>query len=90
MNCLSGLEPKKINVVISLPIAEPSVGDNVVATLIDVDGNSFNYVGKVENKSKDTYLVSNAETIIQVDATQIKGRVLIKIPFVGILSNPLN
>lgn len=83
-------ENEKFNVVISLPIAEPSVGDNVVATLIDVDGNSFNYVGKVENKSKDTYLVSNAETIIQVDATQIKGRVLINIPFVGILSNPLN
>ena len=83
-------ENEKFNVAISLPIAEPTVGDNVVATLVDVDGNYFNYAGKVENKSKDTYLVSNAETIIQVDATQIKGRVVIKIPFVGILSNPIN
>lgn len=75
---------EKSSVAITLQVTDPTVGDNVVASLVDVEGNSFNYVGDVENKSKNTYLLSNDENFIQVDETQIKGRVVTTIPLVGI------
>ena len=77
-------ENEKFNVAITLPVAQPTIGDVVVASLVDLNGDSYNYIGSIENKSKNTYLLSNSENFVQVDENQIKGRVVISIPFLGI------
>lgn len=76
-------EDEKSKIVIVLPVKEPIVGQTIAASLNDSDGKISDYLGVVENKSKDTYLLRNGENFIQVNVTQIQGRVVISIPLVG-------
>lgn len=78
-------ENEKSKVVIAWPIAEPSIGDIVVSELGDLNGNTSYYLGRIENKSKSAYLLQNGENFVQVESNQIKGRVIVSIPFLGII-----
>ena len=78
-------EKEKSKLVLTWPTAETVVGDTVVASLIDLDGITKNYLGTVENKSSTAYLLRTGEDFIQVDLDQIRGHVIISIPFIGSL-----
>lgn len=78
-------EKEKSKLVVTWSTAETVVGDTVVASLINLDGVTKNYVGTVENKSGTTYLLRTGEDFIQVDLDQIRGHVIISIPFIGSL-----
>ena len=80
-------QPEKENskLVVTWPTADTVVGDKVVASLIDLDGITKNYLGIVENKSSTAYLLRTGEDFIQVDLDQIRGHVIISIPFIGSL-----
>lgn len=78
-------ENERLKLAITLPVAEPKIGDRIVTSLIDGEGNSYNYLGMVENKSKNTYLLSNDENFVQIDENQINGRIVVTIPYVGII-----
>lgn len=71
------------SVVITWPAHSPSLGQQVVTAMVDEAGAAYIFLGSVENKSGDTYLLTNGESRVQTSSSQLQGRVLLTLPFVG-------